>query len=237
MAMPLQPYLFDWHQVESSSDLDRLRLVLGVLPDEALVLSLEKLRGKGRDDYPVRAVWNSLVAGIVFQHPSIEALRRELQRNGELRALCGFNPLLGMKAVPTDSNYSRFLTNLLGMEESVRAMFHQLVEDLRKALPDLGKYQAIDGKAIPSVAAPQSKEKRAQKDADKAAKKLQPDRRREDDADWGVKTYRGTHKDGSSWEKVTKWFGFELHLLVDSQYELPLNYKVTKASVASHAQQ
>ena len=232
MAMPLQPYLFDWHQVESSSDLDRLRLVLGVLPDEALVLSLEKLRGKGRDDYPVRAVWNSLVAGIVFQHPSIEALRRELQRNGELRVLCGFNPLLGMNAVPTDSNYSRFLTNLLGMEESVRAMFHQLVEDLRKALPDLGKYQAIDGKAIPSVAAPQSKEKRAQKDADKAAKKLQPDRRREDDADWGVKTYRGTHKDGSSWEKVTKWFGFELHLLVDSQYELPLNYKVTKASAS-----
>jgi hypothetical protein len=137
-----------------------------------------------------------------------------------------------MRAVPKDSNYSRFLTNLLDQEELVRAMFHQLVEDLRKVLPDLGKYQAIDGKAIQTLAAPQSKEERSEKAAAKEAGELQPDRRREDDADWGVKTYKGTRKDGSTWEKVKSWFGFELHLLVDSEYELPLNYKVTKASAS-----
>ena len=53
---------------------------------------LEEERGKGRDDYPIRAVWNSLLAGIVFQHPTIESLRRELARNGQLRELCGFQP-------------------------------------------------------------------------------------------------------------------------------------------------
>jgi len=48
------------------------------------------------------------------------------------------------------------------------------------------------------------------------------DGRRDTDADWGVKTYKGTRKDGTAWEKVTKWFGYKLHLLVDSVYELPL---------------
>jgi hypothetical protein len=47
-------------------------------------------RYKGRDDYPVRAMWNSLLAGIVFQHESVEKLRRELARNGQLREICGF---------------------------------------------------------------------------------------------------------------------------------------------------
>jgi len=39
---------------------------------------LEQERGKGRDDYPIRAVWNSLLAGIVFPRPTIESLISEL---------------------------------------------------------------------------------------------------------------------------------------------------------------
>ena len=48
------------------------------------------------------------------------------------------------------------------------------------------------------------------------------DGRRDTDADWGKKTYKGTRKDGSTWEKVVKWFGYKLHLMMDSVYELPL---------------
>lgn len=75
-------------------------MVLDHLPDEELMRKLEQERGKGRDDYPVRAVWNSILAGIVFQHPSIESLRRELLRNAQLREICGFDPCLGERAVP-----------------------------------------------------------------------------------------------------------------------------------------
>jgi len=35
---------------------------------------------------------------------------------------------------------------------------------------------------------------------------------------------------GSPWEKVSRWFGYKLHLLVDSEYELPLAFDVAKAS-------
>ncbi|WP_295460920.1 transposase [uncultured Thiodictyon sp.] len=77
--------LFDWRAVETRSDLDRFYLVRDHLPDARLVQYLEVMRGSGRDDYPVAAMWNAVLAGVVFQHPSIEALIRELGRNPALR--------------------------------------------------------------------------------------------------------------------------------------------------------
>ena len=45
------------------------------------------------------------------------------------------------------------------------------------------------------------------------------------------KVYRGTREDGTRWEKIVKWFGYKLHLIVDASYELPIMFSVTKASV------
>ena len=83
--------LFDWTDgIQNVGDLERVRCVLQVLPDEKLIRTLERERGDRRDDYPVRQAWNSVLAGAVFQHPTVESLRRELQRNGQLRYVCGF---------------------------------------------------------------------------------------------------------------------------------------------------
>ena len=38
--------------------------VLKALPDEELLTALEQRRGRGRDDYPIRAMWRALVAGM-----------------------------------------------------------------------------------------------------------------------------------------------------------------------------
>jgi hypothetical protein len=38
-------------------------------------------------------MWNALLAGIVFQHESLESLLRELARNPSLMDACGFDPL------------------------------------------------------------------------------------------------------------------------------------------------
>lgn len=222
MATIPQPSLFSWKEIDAASDLDRLVLVLAALAlfDEELVRILERRRGKGRDDYPVRPMWNAVIAGIVFQHPSIESLRRELGRNGELRQLCGFDPLLGAAAVPSKDAFSRFLELLIEHRALIVELFHRLVDELKTKLPDLGEKTAADSKAIPSFGRPvRDEEKRAEED-----------RRRDTDADWGTKTYRGTRKDGTAWEKVTKWFGYKLHLLVDSVHELPLAFEVDVAS-------
>jgi hypothetical protein len=226
MARLPQPFLFSWNEIDAASDLERLRLVLEVVPDEPLMEVLEAERGRGRDDYPIRPVWNSILSGVVFGHESTASLRRELLRNGELRMACGFDPAGGADVVPPDWAYSRFLSCLLRHEKQVRTLFTKLVGALQKEFPDLGRYLAIDGKALSSFGRPRKKEKelRTRKDG-------HPDRRGETDADWGVKKYRGV-RDGKPWEKVVSWFGFELHLLVDAKYEMPVNYRVTKASAS-----
>lgn len=216
MATIPQQALFSWQEIDAYSDLDRLHLVLSALPDEELMCLLEQQRGKGRDDYPVRAIWNTLLAGVVFQHPSISSLRRELLRNAELRQCCGYDLHRGVMAVPPASTFTRFLRSLQRHEEVIRAMFDELVEQIRKELPDFGINLSVDGKAIES----------AGKKSDKAR-----DGRRDIDADWGTKSYRGQRADGSLWHKISHWFGYKLHLLIDADYELPVGYSVTKASV------
>ena len=93
MAIVAERSLFGWKDVEELGDLQRLDLVLKYLPDEELMEELEGHRDRGRNDYPVRAMWNSLVAGVLFEHRSIASLRRELCRNAQLRQVCGFDLL------------------------------------------------------------------------------------------------------------------------------------------------
>ena len=223
MAIIPQKELFGWKEIENIGDLDRLRLVIDYLPDEKLMRNLEKERGKGRDDFPVRSMWNSILAGIVFQHISIESLRRELKRNGQLRDICGFDLVKGLEAVPPSWVYSRFLKKLIKHRDEVKAMFDTLIDELKVVLPDFGKYLALDGKGIKTHARGRKVKGEEQKESDG---------RRDTDADWGVKSYRGQREDGTLWEKVTSWFGYKLHLIVDANYELPVGYKVTKASEA-----
>jgi len=59
---------------------------------------------------------------------------------------------------------------------------------------------------------------------------VSPDGRRDTDADFGKKTYAGVREDGTVWQKIVKWFGYKLHLIVDADYELPVAFEVTKAS-------
>ena len=213
MAIIPQLSLFAWEEIEELGDLERLRLVIEYMPDEQLMRVLEKERGKGRDDDPIRAMWNALLAGIVFQHDSDAKLLRELARNGQLRSLCGFNG-----KVPTPWAFSRFLHKVLMHQAEVEEMFEGLVRELKKIVPDFGKRLAIDSKAIKSYAAKKNKNEKE-------------DGRRDLDADYGKKVYRGTREDGTRWEKIVKWFGYKLHLIVDASYELPIMFSVTKANV------
>jgi len=219
MATIAQKPLFGWEQIEALGDLKRLQLVLENLPDEPVVSKLEQERDRGRDRYPIRAMWNALIAGVVFQHPSVESLLRELRRNAQLRQVCGFQLIKGLKAVPDSWAFSRFLANVMRHLELIEAMFHALVDRLSELLPDFGTSLAVDGKALASYARGKSE-------------KEHPDGRGDSDGEWGIHEYRGTHADGTAWQSVKKWFGYTIHLLVDSHYELPVSFSVTKANAS-----
>ena len=240
--------LFSWEDVDSLPDLRRLSLVLDHLPDEPVIEALRARRGRGRDDYPVEAMWRALVAGAVFQHPSIESLLRELGRNSSLLSLCGFNPLprqakpsrevradpgTGAATVvelpaPTRSpvprawNFTRFLEAVEAVESEtgcVTGMIDELRGRLREALPDFGKHLGYDGKAIESHST--------------GRRNRETGRTSDPEADWGKHETRGVDKrTGEAWKKVKSWFGYRLHLIADTEYEIPVAFDVTKASAA-----
>jgi hypothetical protein len=220
MAIIHELNLFSWrdfqNDIQQLGDLERLKLVIETIPDQKLIRTLHALRGNGRNAHPIRAMWNSILAGIVFEHVSVESLRRELSRNAQLREMCGFNPILGAKSVPSKSAYNRFLSKLITHESLIREMFDSLVKELMILIPEFGKNLAGDGKAIHSLGKP--------------SKKMDGDKRHEEEADWGVKKYSGVDGNGKAWEKLKSWFGFRLHLIVDADAELPVSYTVTKAS-------
>ena len=218
MATIVHPYLFRWEDVERSSDLARLEMVLDALPDEAIVRALEQQRGRGRDTYPVRATWNAVLAGIVFQHATVESLLRELRRNAELREVCGFDPVGGAAAVPSSWAMSRFLDSVIERRALIDEMFKSLVRTLTELLPELGERLVFDGKAVPSFS--------TGREARTSGATSDPE------ASWGVKTYRGVDARGRAWEKVTRWFGYQLHLIVDAKTELPVAYEVLTASTS-----
>src|SRR5680860_285090 len=209
MATIVQLPLFSWESVDSSPEILRLKRVLDVLPDADLIENLLRERKGKRNDYPLKAVWNSMIAGVVFGHGSIESLRRELLRNAELREICGFDPLLGDEAVPSKFAYSRFLGKLYDQRETIDKMFHELVDALSALLEDFGVDLAVDGKAIPTHGL------------------------KDKDAAWGAKkTYLSTGDDGKVKKKTEWWFGYKLHLVVDAKYELPVAFDLTKANAA-----
>lgn len=155
MAMIPQPSLFSWQEIENLADFQRLSLLLTHLPDEPLMRRLESQRGRGRNDYPIRALWNSVLAGIVYQHPSIESLRRELMRNAQLRQLCGLDLCKGIGAVPSSNAYTNFLTLLIRHMDGVDALFYDLVDKLRTVLPNFGRPWPLTVKpSVPGLVKP-----------------------------------------------------------------------------------
>lgn len=216
MAIIIQQKLFSWKDVDLSGELERLKMVIETMPDEELMLDLEEERKGKRDDYPIRAVWNSILGGIVYQHASIESLRRELMRNGELREVCGFDPVLADEAVPSKDAYSSMLKKLMKRQDKIDRMFDKVIEEIKKELPEFGRHLAIDSKRVDTY----------------AKGKKNPEESSDREAGWGNKTYKRKREDGSLWQKVVSWFGYKLHLVVDTTYELPGGYKVTKANMS-----
>lgn len=253
MATIINPSLFSWNDVEARSDLDRFYLVRDNLPDEKIVMELEDRRGNGRDEFPVRAMWNAIIAGVVFQHESIESLIRELSRNPALLEACGFDilprhkkPVAELKrneetgqmeivrseaedayyCVPDSWNFSRFLKNVIELEENqgmITGMIRQLCEALMKELPDFGRHLGYDGKSINSYST--------------GHKNRDTGETSDMDADWGKHETKGIDsKTGKPWSKVKSWFGYGLHVVADTLYEIPVAVHVTPASVSEQTE-
>ena len=191
--------------------------------DEKKVNELQKIRGKGRNEYPVIPVWNSLLIMPLLECSTVEQLRRELSRNRDLRKLCGFNDYdyyFGKnKLVPPPKAYTNLIKNLQKIEPILKECFNEVREFMYENLKDFGKEVGEDGKIF------SSKAKSPNKNGD------EKDGRCDMDADYTIKeNYYKDKKTGETKTNKKTYFGYRYHLLADTSYELPIEYTVTKAS-------
>ena len=209
MSYCAQSRLFSFSDFFSEGDDNhRLLLVLDSLDDDELIGKLSRERKGRRNRYPLRVLWQSLIAGKVYGIATVNGLIRELIRNESLRKVVGIG---NIGLVPKPWQFSRFFTKLSEPENlaMIKGIFDSSVDSLKELLPDLGESLAIDGTEVSSWSNRYAKEK-----SDK-------------DAGWGVKTYK--RDDGS--EKKHCWYGYNLELVVDTKYEIPVNFELLPANV------
>jgi Transposase DDE domain/Transposase domain (DUF772) len=202
--------LFAWDCLEDNPSLRTIKDLLGALPDGKLLHSLRAARGKGRDDYPVTALWGVVVLRVALRHITTEAVLAELRRNEGLRRLIGIESEAG---VPKPWNISRF-EDVLGQEPHrtlLKDVFSVLIQRLGVAVADLGVNTAGDATGL-------SARRKPEKEAKKEITEGLPQ------ASGGRKEYKD---DEGKVTKVVEWFGFKLHLLVDVKHEVVLAYEIT----------
>ena len=217
--------IFDYSEIEILGDLERCKLLIENVPDKKIVDKLLEIRGKGRNNYPVIPVWNSILIMPLLECSTVEQLRRELSRNRDLRKICGFddyNHIFGKnKLVPPPKSYTNMFKNLKKIEPLLKECFYELRNFMYDNLKDFGKDVGEDGKIF------ESKAKRPNTNGD------ENDGRCDMDADFTIKeNYYKDPKTGESKVKKKTYFGYRYHLLADVNYELPIEYTVTRASVS-----
>lgn len=101
-------------------------------------------------------------------------------------------------------------------------MIHQMFDDLVRAattlLPTLGQALAFGGKVYPSYSTGRMNRRTGQALDPRCCPRRQDLPRRP----------RGR----PPWQKVMRWFGYPLHLVVDSHHGLPVAYEVLKADAS-----
>ena len=74
------PHPFAW-ETDDMLEPQRLILILEHLPYQEIIAQPESRRGRGRNDYPIRAQFRAVIAGVAFRHYSVNSQLRELTRN------------------------------------------------------------------------------------------------------------------------------------------------------------
>jgi hypothetical protein len=192
----------------TSPIVNRIALVIEVLEAERLLAVLDGERGpNGRDDYPDRTLWYCLVTFACLGVRAVTEGLRYLELSEALQRLCGIE---SRKELPSKHALYRFECRLAGHQGLLEEMFAKLVHRLAEVLPGFGERLATDSTKVHSLA---------------NGKKPAAD----SDASWKKYEHGYTDEAGMPRKSVVKWFGYKLHLVVDSVYELPIAALLTTA--------
>ncbi len=168
------------------------------------MLKALKVYYAGRNGYTLRVLWRTYVAMTILNLPSFAALIRALGNNPYIALACG---ITSQEAIPSKYAYSRFMRkfdeykNIVLVKDIMRSLTRKCYE----VWPDFGKSVAIDATDLKAWS--------------NGSKKNKSD----NDAGWVVKA-------GSNGKRKFTW-GYKLHLMVDTTYEIPITANITKGNV------
>jgi hypothetical protein len=124
----MSPFCVD-SGTEQSREEEFLKNALQTLSDEAFLRSLQELRGRGRNDYPIELLWKALLASVAGQVSSIEEMRRKMADWPEL-----------FSKIPSSFAFSRFFSFLGGRSQECETLLFRKLEELP---PEFGQVIAI----------------------------------------------------------------------------------------------
>lgn len=181
-----------------------LEAIFKVLPDEALLTKLRGSKRRGPKGYEPIVLWRCFVAYYYLALPSVSDLIRTLYNNPYIASACGIEC---PDQIPSQPTFSRFFAKLSEWRYRVevnRVLYAQ-VRRLYQTFPRFAKSVAMDATDIKAWS--------------NGAHRKATDK----NAGWVIKT------DTNGRGKFI--WGYKLHLLVDTETELPFGVKVTSGNV------
>ena len=204
---------------------NRLHLVLATIDAEKLLWAIDRHGTAGPHGYPARVAWSALIAGVVYRIPTVAELIRNLRSNPHLQITCGIQNAAG---IPSASTFSRFLSQLVKHEDLLDECLDDLVKRFAVLAPGFGESVGADstdvhawsrGKKVGASDPDASWSAKGSKEGAKGGKaKAQSE---------GEKAEGGKKKKAK--DDLYWWFGYKVHLLVDTKYEIPIAFIVTTA--------
>jgi len=223
----IQPPLISINDFFKLDRSDRLHLVLETIDAEKLLMAIEADTPAGPRGYPARALWSALIAGVVHRLPTIAELIRNLDTNPHLRLVCG---MIDGNGVPSAATFSRFLRRLVKHEALLDECIDDLVRRFAALAPGFGESVAVDSTDVHAYSRGK-KQGASDPDASWGAKGSKEGRskgRKGKGEGKGGKTEGGKKKKKDKEDRYW-WFGYKVHLLVDTKYEVPIAAKVGTA--------
>lgn len=151
-----QSDMFEFLENTDLGNLQRYCLLMEKLEDlpefRSLVAVLNRERGNSRNDYPVEVMLRLYVVQDLFQLRTIADLRRELDRNCQLRSLVGLSDInASLRAknhnrIPSAGAFTNFSDKLIRHEAELDQIFNALKAIIKKYIPDFGRNTAGEGK-------------------------------------------------------------------------------------------
>ena len=181
----------------------QLHAIFDSIPDDDLLAALKA--PTGRPGYTPEVLWKTYIAMTVLGLPTFASLIRALQNNPMLAIACG---IISHEGIPTKFAYSRFMRKLSQRKYvvMVKNISRSLTRGLYDTLPDFGKSVAIDSTDL------------------KAWSNGSKNPVADPDATWAAKI------DTAGKKKF--YYGYKLHLLADTQYEIPVAANIITASLS-----